>query len=192
MGYDRVMKRHLLLTASLATAVFFSSSTSAEVEKFADLGDGKLDVYFRLKFTPADGWVQDRQATDQYGVAVYVQTGKTFGSAPALMYIRVEYNRNNATLDSFINVENGRWIADAKDAKIDKLPGEPRANGMPAFEVYHFFNPSLPQQAYEMMAYGEDTDKDHNAYFLMIALTGASQKVLDDAEKGYRSALRAH
>jgi hypothetical protein len=42
------------------------------------------------------------------------------------------------------------------------------------------------------MAYGEDKDKDGNSFFLMIALTAASQKAIDAAEADYRAGLRAH
>ena len=42
-----------------------------------------------------------------------------------------------------------------------------------------------------MMAYGEDRDKDGNAFFLMIALTGSSQKAIADAEAAWRAGLRA-
>ena len=76
--------------------------------------------------------------------------------------------------------------------KIGSTPSTKRANGKPDFQIYHFVNPSRPQQSYELMSYGEDTDKDGNSYFLMIALTGAAQKALDNAEKDYRSGLRAH
>jgi len=176
----------------MAVAFAFTETVLAEVEKFVQLGDGQLHPYFRLRFTPPDGWVQDAQATKENDMAIYVPKGKNFGDASAVIYIRVSYNSDKRSLNKFVEVAHERWNAKVKDTKIDKLVGEKRANGKPNFQIYHFINPSRPQQAYEMMAYGEDTDKDGNSYFLMIALTGAAQKALDDAESKYRSSLRAH
>jgi hypothetical protein len=172
--------------------IAFASLSWAEVEKFIQIGDGQLHPYFRLKFTPPDGWFEDAQATHENGMPIYVPKGKNFNNAPALIYIRVSYNNDKSSLDKFIQVAHERWNAAVADTKIDRLPSEKRANGKPDFQIYHFVNPSRPQQSYELMSYGEDTDKDGNSYFLMIALTGAAQKALDNAEKDYRSGLRAH
>jgi hypothetical protein len=154
------MKFRFLLSMIFLAAL--GANAGAEVEKFIQIGDGQLRPYFRLKFTPPVGWAQDPKATQENGMPIYVPKGKTFGDAPALMYIRVSYN-------------------------ADK-----RANGKVDFQIYHFVNPSKPQQAYELMAYGEDADKDGNSYFLMIALTAAAQKAIDSAEADYRAGLRAH
>jgi len=192
MGYGKGMKRLIPFGGILAAFALLVSPAPAEVEKFMQIGDGQLRPFFRLKFTPPNGWVQDAEATKENQLPIYVPKGKNFGNADALMYIRVSYNSDKRTLDKFIEVAHERWNAAVKDSKITKLASEKRANGKPDFEIYHFVNPSKPQQAYEMMAYGEDTDKDGNSYFLMIALTGAKQKALDSAEPGYRAGLRAH
>ncbi|MES1154883.1 MAG: hypothetical protein ABUL48_00490, partial [Pseudorhodoplanes sp.] len=170
----------------------FVLPASAEVEKFMAACDGKLCPQFRLKFTPPAGWTQDMEATKENGTPIYVPKGKDFGRAPALMYIRVTYNSDRRSLEEFIKVAHERWRAAVKDSKIDRLASEKRTNGQPDFQIYHFFNPDRPQQAYEMMAYGEDKDKDGNAFFLMIGLTAARQKALDDAEPAYRAGLHAH
>jgi hypothetical protein len=176
----------ILLLGSLTT------TAGAEVEKFMQLGDGKLHPYFRLKFTPPKGWAQDADATRENGVAMFVPVGMNFGNAPALMYIRVSYNSDKRSMEKFIEVAHERWKQEVKDTKIDQLASEKRANGMADFQIYHFVNPSQPQQAYELMAYGEDKDNDGNSFFLMIALSAANQKALDAAEPDYRAGLRAH
>jgi hypothetical protein len=182
--------------ALFATLVFCAAASiddaRAEVEKFMQLSDGKLWPSFKLKFTPPKGWVQDMEATRQNGVTMYVPKGKDFGSAPALMYVRVAFNSDKRSMDKFIEVAHERWRNAVKDTKIDKVANEKRANGEPDFQIYRFENPSRAQQAYEMIAYGEDRDKDGNAFFLMIALTAASQKALDGADADYRAGLRAH
>lgn len=188
-----MISKRLVLFVTLLLGVLASVSVSrAEVEKFMTLNDGKLHPSFKLKFTPPQGWVQDMEATRKNGVPMYVPKGKTFDNAPAVMYIRVSYNSDKRAMDKFIEVAHERWRDDVKDTTIDKMASEKRANGEPDFQIYHFKNPSRDQQAYEMMAYGEDKDKDGNSFFLMIALSAASEKALDGAEAGYRAGLRAH
>jgi hypothetical protein len=180
--------RALFVALLLALAL----PASAEVEKFMSVQNGQMQPYFRLKFTPPKGWVEDKEASEENGLPIYVPEKKNFSDAPALIYINVTYNSDKRTMEKFIEVAHERWKESVKDTKIDKLKGEKRANGQPDFQIYHFTNPSEPQQAYELMAYGEDKDKDGNNFFLMIALTAATQKAIDDADPGYRAALRAH
>lgn len=190
MVYSDAMNLRVVCLALLLFTL--AAPAGAEVEKFMRPSGGSLQPYFRMKFTPPAGWVQDDGATKENDMAIYVPEGEDFSSAPALIYIRVSYNSDQRSLAKFIEVAHERWKAAVKDTKIERRPSEKRANGLPGFQVYHFINPSSPQQAYEMMAYGEDKDKDGNAFFLMIALTGASQKALDNAEAAYRTSLRNH
>jgi hypothetical protein len=190
MRYAARMKIKILLSLVLLAAL--AAKAEAEVEKFMQIEGNQLHPYFRLKFTPPAGWVQDAKATQEYGVPMYIPQGTNFGNAPALMYIKVAYNSDKRSMEKFIEVAHERWLNSVSDSKIDKLANEKRMNGLADFQIYHFFNPSKPQQAYEMMAYGEDKDKDGNSYFLMISLTAATQKAIDAAEADYRAGLRAH
>jgi hypothetical protein len=184
------MKSRPLLAILFLAA--FGANAHAEVEKFMQLGDGQLRPYFRLKFTPPQGWVQDAKATQENGLPIYVPKGMNFADAPALMYIKVSYNSDKRSMDKFIEVAHERWKNAVSDTTIDRLAGEKRANGKADFQIYRFVNPSKPEQAYELMAYGDDTDKDGNSYFLMIGLTAAERKAIDAAEADYRAGLRAH
>jgi hypothetical protein len=187
------MIRYFFLLISLAVATIGAVfPASAEVEKFMRFSQGQMHPYYQLKFTPPKGWTEDKAATKQNGVPMYVPKGKSFGSAPALMYIKVSHNADKRDLEKFIEVAHGLWHDEVQDSKIVLAKSEKRDNGKPEFQVYHFENPSQKQQAYETMAYGEDQDKDGNSFFLMIALSGASQKALDGAEADYRAGLRAH
>jgi hypothetical protein len=164
----------------------------AEVEKLMVMGEGHMRPVFRLKFTPPSGWQEDAAASTKYGVPVYVPAGKSFGEAPAIMYIRVTYNSDRRSLDRFIDVAHERWRASVKDSSIDQLANQKRRNEKPEFRVYHFVNPGTPQQAYELMGYGEDNDNDGNSYTLMIGLSAATQKAIDGATADYRAGLHAH
>jgi hypothetical protein len=183
------MKR-VLFAALLAAA--FATPASGEVEKFININDGNLRPMFRLKFTPPEGWLANSEGTRVFGLPVYVRKGENFHHAPAVIYIRVSYNENKRPIEAFIEVSQERWRNKVKDTQVNKVEGEKRANGLPDFIVYRIHNPSLSAQAYEMLAYGVDKDKDGNDFFVMISMTAMTQKAIDDAEAAYRSALRAH
>lgn len=189
---DMTSRRLVPFFTLIIGAAMSVPSARAEVEKFIQLNNGQMRPFFRLKFTPPNGWVQDMDASKKNGLPMYVPKGKDFGSAPAVMYVRVSFNSDKRSMDKFIEVAHERWREAVKDTKIDKIASEKRDNGQPDFLIYHFENPSRPQQAYEMIAYGEDKDKDGNPFFLMIALSAASQKALDGADTDYRAGLRAH
>ena len=48
------------------------------------------------------------------------------------------------------------------------------------------------EQAYELGAFGIDTDKDGNEFVLDVVMTGADKAALDRAEKDYVAFLKAH
>lgn len=169
------------------------TSAKAEVLKIMNISNGQMQPVFRLNFTPPKGWIEDKDATKKFGLPMYVAAGKTFDNAPTVTYIRVSYNpEHKQSLESFIDTAHERWMKSATDSKIDKIASQPRADGRSDFQIYSFKNPSSPQQAFELMAYGEDEDKDGNWFFLMIALSAKSQKAIDGAEALYRQALKAH
>ena len=107
-------------------------------------------------------------------------------------YIRVSHKDPKRSIEDFIEVSQGRWKQKVPDTQVTKAANEKRDNGQGEFLVYKILNPSHPKQGWEMLAYGEDKDKDGNMYFVMISITATSQKALDDAEKAYRAALRTH
>ena len=105
-----------------------------------------------------------------------VPKGKTFANAPALIYVQVFYHADKQqSLANFAGVSNGRWRAAVKDAKVSELPTIGRANGKPGFLRFAFENPSKTQQAYEVGAFGIDSDKDGNEFVLDVVMTGAEQ-----------------
>jgi hypothetical protein len=183
------MRRNLF---AALLALVSTTSAMAEVEKFIQLGKDNLRPIFRLKFTPPLGWEANAEGTKHFGLPAYVPNGQTFHYAPAVIYIRVSYNENKRPIEAFIEVSQERWRNAVKDTQVTKTANEKRANGMADFIVYRLHNPSLPQQAHEMLAYGVDKDKDGNDYFVMISITAMTQKAIDEAEAAYRAGLRAH
>jgi hypothetical protein len=175
----------LAVLAALAPA-------KAEVETLYELRGTEIRNVFRLKFSPPAGWEDSEQGLQQFGLPVYVPKGQTFHHAPAIIYIRVSDNFENRPVSAFIEVSQARWKKTVPDTQVTKVASEKRDNGLGEFLVYNIRNPSHPKQGWEMLAYGEDKDKDGKKYFVMISITATSQKALDDAEKAYRAALRSH
>lgn len=180
----------MALTAGLLVA---AGAAQAEVQKFMNTCDGKLCPYYQLMLTPPDGWVIDPEATKARKVQIIVPKGKNFNSAPALIYVQVFYHPNKEqSLANFASVSNERWRTHVKDAKITELPAVARANGKPGYLRFAFENPSKSQQAYEVGAFGIDSDTDGNEFVLDVVMTGLDKAAVDRAEKDYVALLKAH
>jgi hypothetical protein len=104
----------------------------------------------------------------------------------------VTYNHDKRSLRQFIDTAHEYWRKKVTDTTIEKVSGEKRANGLPDFEVYRYVNPSQPNQPFEMLAYGEDKDKDGNHFLMKIALSAKNEEALKAAEADFRAGLRAH
>ncbi len=182
----------LKFAATLFALGGLAAPATGEVQKFMHLCNDRLCPSYELVFTPPAGWAEDRQASRKNKVQMYLPRGRSFGNADTLIYIRVSYNSDKQKLEDFIRVSQQRWRASVQDTKIEKLAGVQRDNGKPDFESYRYQNPSRPQQEFEIVSFGEDSDKDGNNFFLMVALTGMDRKALDRTEALYRAVLRAH
>lgn len=187
------MRRLHVIATVLAFALLACGGVArAEVQKFIVKCGDKLCPYYQLALTPPHGWVLDARATWHNKVQMMVPKGTTFNTAPALIYVQVFSHRDkNQTLADFARVSNERWRAQVKDAKITELPSVKRANGKPGFLRFAFENPSRVQQAYELGAFGIDTDKDGNEFVLDVVMTGADKAALDRADKDYIAFLKA-
>jgi hypothetical protein len=184
---------HVIGTVFASALLACAGATRAEVQKFVNDCGGKLCPYFQITLTPPHGWELEARATWHNKIQMMVPKGTDFNTAPALIYVQVFYHRDKSqTLADFARMSNERWRARVKDAKITELPSVPRANGKPGFLRFAFENPSRKEQAYELGAFGIDTDKDGNEFVLDVVMTGADKAALDRAEQDYVAFLQAH
>ncbi len=188
------MRRLRVIGTALVSALLACAGPAhAEVQKFINKCGDKLCPYYQIGLTPPAGWVLDARATWHNKVQMMVPQGTTFNTAPALIYVQVFYHRDKQqSLAEFARVSNERWRAQVKDAKITELPAVERANGKPGYLRFAFENPSKKEQAYELGAFGIDSDKDGNEFVLDVVLTGADKAALDRAEKAYVAFLKTH
>jgi hypothetical protein len=187
--------KNLQLTGIVFGCALFvlGGAAQAEVQKYMHDCNGRLCPSFQLVLTPPHGWVIDQAASRRYKVQIIVPKGKNFSNAEALIYVKVSWRKDKQrSLADYARVSNERWRAAVPDAKISQLPVVERANGKPAFLRFAYENPSKAQQAYEVGAFGLDSDKDGNEFVLQLVMTGRAKKQLDLAEKDYIAFLKAH
>jgi hypothetical protein len=179
----------LALIAPLVT----QAPATAEVKKFVEPCPGqRLCAYYRLVATPPSNWVEEPEASKEYRMQMLVPRGSTFGSADALIYVKVSLKQKDQDLAAFIAMSQGRWKEAVRDATITRIEDVPRSNGMPSFVSYRYENPSRPQQRFEAVSFAHDKDTDGNTFVLMVALTGMKKETIDRAMDAYREFLRAH
>jgi hypothetical protein len=193
------MRRFRLMFAAYAAVLILGAAIGdnlarAEVQKFLNpCGSQKLCAAYRLVLTPPDGWVLDKDATASNNVQMLVPKGKTFATAEPLIYVQVFYHRDKQQpLADFARVSNEDWMKDNPSAKISELPAVERANGKAGFLRFAFENPKKPQQAYEVGAFGIDSDNDGNEFVLDVVMSGSSKQALSRGEQTYVAFLKAN
>ena len=187
------MRNSWMWTVATVATIALGANAHAEVKKFMNIcGAGKLCPSFELAATPPDAWVIEKDASKQAGMTMMVPKGKNYGNAETLIYIKVSPQQDNQSLEDFIKVSQERWRKATPDTKITKMPEVARKNGKAAFQPYQYENPSQPQQAFEYVAFGEDTDPEGNKYFAMVVMTGRNRKLIEQAGAPYRAFLGAH
>jgi hypothetical protein len=173
---------HRRAAALLVALVIATPSAQAEIRKLMTSSDGRLTPSFELILTPPNGWIEDEEASRANGVQMLVPKGRTFHNAPAVIYVKVSHRRDKEqTVQQFVDNSQRRWREHVPDSKIAKLPDVARASGQPAYLSYRYENPSRPQQRFEAVSFGLDSDKDGNDFFVMVAVTGKDRKAIDRA-----------
>jgi len=177
-----------------AVLLLCAASARAEVQKFLNPCAGqKLCASYALVLTPPDGWVLDAKATAENKVQIMVPKGQSFATAEPLIYVQVFYQPDKQqALADFARLSNARWLAANPRAKITELAAVERLNGKSAFLRFAFENPAKAQQAFEVGAFGVDSDKDGNDFVLDVVMTGNSKATLDRADAAYTAFLKAH
>jgi hypothetical protein len=180
--------------AFILCAVMCIGFARAEVQKFMNpCGNQQICASYQLMLTPPDGWVLDGDATATTKVQIIVPKGKTFATAEPMIYVQVFYHADKTqALADFARASNARWMTANPSAKISALPAIDRANRKPGFLRFAFENPKKQQQAYELGAFGADSDKDDNEFVLDVVMSGSSKQALDRAEKDYVAFLKAN
>ncbi len=187
------LRRQYLVLLSAVLLACLAATARAEVQKFLKPCGQQLCPSYQLVLTPPEGWEIDKQASRQNKIQIMVPNGASFATAEPLIYVEVFYHRDKQqTLADFARVSNARWVAANAKAKISELPAVERSNGKPPFIRFAFDNPDKAQQAYEIGAFGIDSDKDGNEFVLDVVMSGSSKEALNRADAAYVTILKAH
>ena len=178
-----------LTLAGLAAAL--APSASAEVKKVMLQCEGKLCPLFLPQLAAPAGWSADEKASEANKVSVLVPAGSDFHTAAAVIYARAFFDAEKTTIQDRVETSNKKWLEIEKGAKIERLPDIARAKGA-AFEVLHYVNPKNAQQKAEIIAFGEDTDKDGNAYGIQIVLTTTGEAALKKNQAAFMSLVKGY
>jgi hypothetical protein len=192
-GGNKQVIAHCQTLALLVAFVVCAGLARAEVQKFVNPCGQKLCPYFQIALAPPDGWALDAKATKDNKIQIVVPQGQNFATADPLIYVQVFYHPDKQqTLADFARASNAHWIAANAKSKISELPAVERANGKPAFVRFSFENPGKAEQAFEVGAFGIDSDKDGNEYVLDVVMSGSSKEALERSEAAYLALLKAH
>lgn len=180
------------LAVALAAIGLLTAPAHAEIEKFMRDCDMKLCVSYRASITVPEGWVEDKEASSALGVQMLLPKDVDFEKAPAKIYALVRYNKDKQPVPAVTKDTYRDWKERSKKAKIAKLADVARANGKPAFERHQFEAPELDEQGYETTALVADSDKDGNAFVVVLVLSANTREAFKASEAAYLSILKAY
>ena len=180
------------LALALLSLLAVHGPATAAIEKFMRHCEGKLCAYFRAPVTIPNGWVEDQEASRALGVQMLLPNGVDFEKAPAKIYVLVRYNREKQSLSVIQRDVHKDWRARANDAKIVKLTDIVRKDGQVSFQRHRFEALRLAKQGFELTSVTADSDKDGNAYFVVIVLSANTREAFNAAEAAYLSILNAY
>jgi hypothetical protein len=151
---------------------------SAEVRKMMKICDGKLCPVFLPQLSVPQGWTVDTAASSKMDVIVLVPRGYDYARAEAVIYARAFHNHKKDTVDKRVAESNRDWMAKVKGARITPLGTVAGSKPGIQFQVFEYINPGQAHQAAEIVAFGEDTDKEGNLYGVQVVLTALSEEAL--------------
>lgn len=168
------------LAACAATACLtLASPASADVSKMIRMCEGqKLCPYFLPQLPVPPGWIIDEAATHKMRMTVLVPEGSDYARADALIYAKAFYNYDKTTVDQRVARSNDHWMQQVKDAKIVRLSDISGSRPGVPFQLFQYTNPGQAYQSAEIVAFGEDTDKEGNLYGVQVVLTARSELAL--------------
>jgi hypothetical protein len=154
--------------------------------------DGKLCAYFKASITVPEGWVEDKEASSALGVQMLLPKGINFEKAPAKIYALVRFNKDKQPVSAFTRDTYRDWKERSTKAKVAKLADVARTSGKPAFERHQFEAPELDEQGFEQTALAVDSDKDGNAFVVILVLSANTRAAYKASEATYLSLLKAY
>jgi hypothetical protein len=149
----------------------------------------ELCVWHKAVVAPPKGWVEDEAWTERYQRLTLFENGDKSSSKP-VMYLRAHVGDKALVLEDYIKVAQKRWQEELEKSSIEALPDFQR-KGKPAFKVYLYKNPAVPDQAFELTAFTKDADAEHpqETYFFQAVLSSPSKEELERTKAAFYELL---
>jgi hypothetical protein len=195
---EAAMRNWTFKPSTLSVAVFALScaaislaNAGAHLKGYArNCADAKeLCVWHKAIVTPPKGWLEDEGWTARYQRLTLFENGDKSSSKP-LIYLRAHRGDSALVLEDYIRVAQKRWKESAEKSSIEVLPDFVR-KGKPAFKVYLYKNPAVPDQAFELTAFTKDADADHpqETYFFQAVLSSPSMEEVERTKAAFYELL---
>jgi hypothetical protein len=173
-----------------AACLMAATPSSAEVRKMMKICAGKLCPVFLPQLRVPSGWTVDTAASSKMDVIVLVPKGFDYARAEAVIYARAFYNVKKDTVDQRVAESNRDWMEKVKDAKITRLEDVEGSKPGAPFQLFQYSNPGQASQSAEIVAFGEDTDKEGNLYGVLVVLTALSEQAMTRNKGNLLSVLK--
>lgn len=176
---------------AIAIVAIVTPLKASELDGMMEMCDKKMCPWFKTRATPPKGWIENPEWSLRYKAKVMFKDGDQSKNAP-LMYVRSHPGDAALPLDDYIAVAQKRWKEELKTSSIEPQPDVVR-EGKPAFKVFLYKNPDVPEQALELTAFTKDTDSAHKnqTYFQQVVLVAPNKKVLGKAKAAFEALLRS-
>lgn len=176
---------------ALSCAAFSGAYAAAHLKGYARncIEANELCVWHKAVVAPPKGWIEDEGWTARYQRLTLFENGDKSPDKP-LIYLRAHRGDNALVLEDYIRVAQKRWRENAVKSSIEALPDFER-KGKPAFKMYLYKNPAIPDQAFELTAFTKDVDAEHpqETYFFLAVLSSPSMEEVERAKPAFYELL---
>ncbi len=176
---------------ALSCAALPGAAGAAQLKEYAHTcrETKELCVWHKAVVAPPKGWIEDEAWTVRYQRLTLFENGDKSSEKP-LMYLRAHIGDKSLALEDYIKVAQKRWQEELENASIEALPDFER-KGKPAFKVYLYKNPAVPDQAFELTAFTKDTDAEHpqETYFFQAVLSSPDKEELERTKAAFYELL---
>ena len=188
---DRRRARRPVLLLGLAAALgLLAAPASAEIQKLMQMCPGqKLCPWFKAVVAAPRGWAEDREFGSAHFITALFPDKPKLTPQDPMIYAQVSLHRDDQTLEENIAQNQGIWRQKEPRVKITPLPDVARGGDRAPFKVFLYENPAHPRQAFELMAFGLETQPDGAHYIITVVDTASNRKAIDTSREAYLAVL---
>lgn len=184
-----------LLIALLLGFAALTTPARAEIAKITKIctADGKTQLcpVFLPTFKTPEGWYLDRNKALEMNVALLVPKGKSFGTAPAVIYSDARPLNAGTNLKQWVANSDEKWKAE-NGAIISEMTAGDLGAGKHEIVMHRYENKNLKQQALEVIAYFMDKDAEGNNYVVRLVVSGVDEKSVGAARSTFDAMLKSY